>query len=101
MTGERVLLVEDDPDLGFLLTHVLRSSGYVVDLATMGSKAQEYLDEQAYALVIADWKLPDGDGITIADLAREAGAKTIIMSGYLLQMPGSRAGAHETLMKPV
>lgn len=101
MTGTRILLVEDDADLGFLLTHVLRSSGYVVDLATTSGEAREYLDEQEYALVIADWKLPDGDGLAIADSARERGAKTIVMSGYLLQMPGSRAGVHETLMKPV
>jgi DNA-binding response OmpR family regulator len=98
---QRILLVEDDPDLGFLMGHVLRSEGYVVDLATTRAEAWERLEERQYALVIADWKLPDGDGTVIADAARERGAKTIVMSGYLLQLPGSRADAHETLMKPV
>ncbi len=101
MTNKRILLVEDDPDLGFLLTHVLSDAGYVVDLATTRREAGEYLEERQYALVIADWKLPDGDGVMIADAASGQGAKTIVMSGYLLQMPGSKADAHLTLMKPV
>jgi DNA-binding response OmpR family regulator len=98
---KRILLVEDDADLRFLLTHVLRSEGYIVDPATTHAEASAQLEERRYALVIADWRLPDGEGTTIADGASELGAKTIVMTGYLFQMPAGSAGAHETLMKPV
>ena len=37
----------------------------------------------------------------IADAAADLGAATIVMSGYLFQMPGGRAERHETLMKPL
>ena len=98
---KRILLVDDDPDLGFLLMHVLSGAGYRVDLAKTGEAAWDYLDKREYALVIADWRLPDSDGLTIANSASDSGAKTIVMSGYLLQMSESRAAAHETLLKPV
>jgi DNA-binding response OmpR family regulator len=101
MPAKRILLVEDDPDIHYLLTHVLVSEGYAVDVADTVAKAWQCLDGAPYALVIADWRLPDGDGTVIADAAADLGAKTFVMSGYLFQMPGGRAERHETLMKPV
>jgi DNA-binding response OmpR family regulator len=98
--ARRILLVEDD-DVGVLLLHVLSGEGYPVDLATTNAEAWALLDAHEYALVIADWKLPDGNGMVIADAAAQLGAKTVLMSGYLFQMPGGRADDHETLMKPV
>jgi DNA-binding response OmpR family regulator len=98
--AQRILLVEDD-DVGVLLTHALSVAGYRVDLATTNAEAWAHLDTREYALVIADWKLPDGSGTVIADAAAHLGAKTIVMSGYLFQMPGGWADAHETLMKPI
>jgi CheY-like chemotaxis protein len=97
---QRVLLVEDD-DVGVLLMHALRGEGYLVDLATTTAQAWAHLDANQYALVVVDWKLPDGDGTLIADAAAHLGAKTVVMSGYLFQMPRGRADPHETLMKPV
>ncbi len=99
-TEQRILLVEDD-DVGVLLTHVLSGEGYLVDLATTTAEAWAHLDAHHYALVIADWKLPDGNGMVIADAAAHLGAKTVVMSGYLFQMPGGRADTHDTLMKPI
>lgn len=97
---QRILLVEDD-DVGILLTHVLSGEGYLVDLATTTAEAWAHLDAHQYALVIADWRLPDGNGMAIADAASHLGAKTVVMTGYLFQMPGGRAYSHDTLMKPV
>jgi two-component system, OmpR family, response regulator len=101
MPAKRILLVEDEPDIHHLLTHVLVGSGYIVDVAETVAQAWQRLDAQSYALVIADWCLPDGDGTVIAEAAADLGAKTFVMSGYLFQMPGGRAERHDTLMKPV
>ena len=68
---------------------------------TTATLARARLDGMRYALVIVDWRLPDGDGIEIADLAAATGAKTILASGYVLQMPAERVTAHEILMKPL
>jgi two-component system response regulator PilR (NtrC family) len=101
LPDKRILLVEDEPTTYDLLANILRAGGYVVDVATTFAKALAFLDERSYALVLADWRLPDGDGLVIADTAAAAGAKTLLMSGYLFQMPGSPAIQHEMLMKPL
>jgi len=101
MAEKRILLVEDEPEICEFLTTALRGSGYAVDAARTAAEAWAYLDAHRYALVIADWRLPDGDGSLIADSAAELGAKTFLMSGYLFHMPGGRAEQHQTLMKPI
>src|SRR4029077_15000689 len=93
--------VEDEPEIHQLLAHVLSGEGYTVDVAATVAEAWRSLDGHSYALVIADWRLPDGDGTVIAEAAADLGAKTFVMSGYLFQMPGGRAEIHETLMKPL
>ncbi len=101
MAEKRILLVEDERSIHELLTHALRAEGYLVDVATTLAEAWRELDTHPYDLVIADWRLPDGDGTVIADAAAELGAKTCVMSGYLFRMPGGRSELHETLMKPL
>ena len=101
MPGKRILLVEDDSLIRELFGHVLYDEGYAVDIAATAADAWRHLMARRYALVIVDWRLPDGDGFEIADAAAEAGAKTLVMSGYLFQMSGGRADQHETLMKPI
>jgi DNA-binding response OmpR family regulator len=101
MAAKRILLVEDETGISDFLTIALRGEGYEIDVAATAAEAWAYLDAHSYALVITDWRLPDGDGMVIADAALQLGAKTLLMSGYLFHMPGGRAEAHETLMKPV
>jgi two-component system response regulator HydG len=98
---KRILLVEDDRLINDLLANVLYDEGYAVDVAATLADAMGHLENRTYNLVIADWRLPDGDGSLIVDTAAELGAQTMIMSGYLFQMPGGRADRHETLMKPI
>ena len=101
MLDKRILLVEDDRHIRELLAHVLFAEGYPVDVASTAAEAWQQLEAQPYALVIADWRLPDGDGTVIAEAAADMGAATFVMSGYLFQMPGGRSERHETLMKPI
>ena len=101
MAAKRILLVEDETGISDFLTIALRGEGYGVDVAATVAEAWARLDAHRYELVITDWRLPDGDGMLIADAAAELGAKTLLMSGYLFNMPGGRAEAHETLMKPI
>src|SRR5712671_6915246 len=88
MATKRILLVEDETGISDFLTIALRGEGYEVDVAATVAEAWAHLDAHRYTLVIADW-------------AAQLGAKTLLMSGYLFHMPGGRAEAHETLMKPV
>ncbi len=101
MLAKRILLVEDEPAILQLFAHDLRENGYVVDVAATVAEGQQHLDGQPYALVIADWRLPDGNGIDLADRAVKLRAKTLIISGYLFGLPGGAAERHKLLKKPM
>jgi DNA-binding response OmpR family regulator len=101
MPEKRILLVEDDEDVGEVLAIALESAGYHVDVATTAAESWARLAVQGYALVIADWRLPDGDGSVIADGAADLGAKTFIMSGYLPELPSDLREGHRCMTKPI
>lgn len=101
MPGLRILLVEDESAVADMLGIALRGDGYHVDIANNAARAQDRLNADGYELVIADWRLPDGDGLDIADTAADQGVKTILISGYLFQVPIERTARHELLMKPM
>jgi DNA-binding response OmpR family regulator len=101
MPEKRILLVEDERSTRESLWHFLWREGYRVDIAETFPEAITFLDTVTYDLVISDWRLPEGNGLLLADIAAELGAVTMVMSGYLFQMPGGRAERHETLMKPL
>ena len=101
MPQKRILLVEDDQDVGEVLRIALLGDGYTVDLATTAAEAWKHLAAHPYQLVLSDWRLPDGDGSVIADGGAELGAKTFIMSGYLPEMPAEKREGHQCMMKPV
>src|SRR5437773_9832065 len=101
MPEKRILLVEDDEDVGELLALTLADAGYQVDVATTAAESWARLAAQGYSLVIADWRLPDGDGSVIADRAADLGAKTFIMSGYLPQLPRERREGSRSITKPI
>jgi two-component system OmpR family response regulator len=101
MPDKHVLLVDDERDILEALEFALRAEGYSVDVAATASEARTHLDSTQYALVIVDWRLPDGDGIAIAEMAADLRARTIIMSGHLLGLPSRLANRHEVLRKPM
>jgi DNA-binding response OmpR family regulator len=101
MAGKRVLLVEDEEEIAEILALMLRGEGYVVDTAGTLEQARQRLRSVRYALVNTDLRLPDGDGLEIADCAADLGARTSILSGYVLQLSSAAADRHEVLMKPM
>ena len=101
MATRRILLVEDDKDLSILLSHVLVTAGFDVDLVRTVAEANERLTRSAYELVLADWRLPDGDGLDIADRAADLGIRAAVLTGYAFQMPAEQAARHEVWMKPM
>ena len=101
MTEKRILLLEDEALVAEYLTLVLSDEGYVVDHAATVAEGRSRLDERQYSLVIADLRLPDGNGLVVAERGAELGAKTCILSGYLSQLPQGSTQRHELWMKPI
>ena len=100
-SAKRILLVEDEGELRDVLALGLRRAGYSVDLAETAATAHRMLDQKQYALVIADWRLPDDNGIDLADRAVKLRARTIIISGYAFGLPAGAADRHGVLTKPI
>jgi two-component system, NtrC family, response regulator HydG len=95
----RILLVEDDEEVGRRLEPVLISAGYEIDRSYTVAAACSHLDQRSYELVLADVRLPDGTGMDVADRAIEKGAKALIIAGCALLYPSLRR--YEYLLSPV
>jgi DNA-binding response OmpR family regulator len=101
MAEKRILLLEDDDIVATMLETALSTVGYTVDVATTVAVGDALVAAQSYALVIADWRLPDGNGWTVADCAAALGAKTFLMSGYAQDMSPQVRRGHECVVKPI
>ncbi|MEL6489978.1 MAG: two-component system response regulator RppA [Cyanobacteria bacterium J06621_3] len=103
----RVLLVEDEEDLGRAIKQVLVDEKYVVDWATDGARAWDYLDSQwtDYTVAIFDWMLPGLSGLELCQRLRaRQNSLPVLMLTALGQsenrIAGLDAGADDYLVKP-
>lgn len=103
----RVLLVEDEPDLGTAIHRVLSREKYVVDWVQDGSEAWAYLDNPNvhYTLAILDWMLPGVSGVELCQRLRtQNNPLPILMLTARDRMEdkvaGLDAGADDYLVKP-
>ncbi len=64
-SNPRVLLVDDDPDIGLALSDYLRKEGFEVEVVETGNAAIHKGTTQSYDVVLLDVGLPDRDGIEV------------------------------------
>lgn len=77
-TGERLLVIEDDPEVAELFATMLRAQNYRVDIAYSGQSALERLALYTYHALTMDLELPDMNGIElIKQLRSDAITKNI------------------------
>lgn len=62
---ERILIVEDDPELAKMWTYLLNRYGYTCDTVHNGSLALDTFKRQPAALVMVDYYLPGGRGTDV------------------------------------
>lgn len=103
----RILLVEDEPDLGATIQRVLKREMYIVDWVQDGSEAWEYLDQNwiHYTLAIFDWMLPGLSGIELCQRLRQrkVSLPVLILTAkdqIVDRVAGLDAGADDYLVKP-
>ena len=101
MPARRILFVEDQRDVANMLGLALRGEGYDLEIAGTAARALACLSAQPYDLLITDYRLPDGNGLDIADKAADRGIRTMMLSGFLFMIPAAKAARHELLMKPM
>ena len=102
----KVLLAEDDIQLGELTVHLLKKkTGCTVDWVMTGNDAYDYALASSYDVVVLDWMMPDGDGRdTCAKLRKNGYLGAILMltakDSLLDRVEGLDAGADDYLVKP-
>lgn len=101
----KLLLVEDDPNLGNLLATYLQAKGYAVDLRTDGQQGWDAYANGNYDLLVLDVMMPIKDGFTLAREVREKDGTTPIVFLTAKSMKedtvrGFRSGADDYLTKP-
>jgi len=101
----RILVVEDDPDLGDAIQRRLRRDGYAVDLIADGRTADEVLRYQSYEVIVLDIGLPSVDGFTILRGLRQRGDRTPVLmltarSDIEDRVTALDVGADDYLAKP-
>jgi two-component system, OmpR family, response regulator MprA len=102
---DKVLIVEDDPDVRAALTRALTFEGYQVDTATDGGKALAVVESSEPDAIILDVMMPFVDGLETARMLRTHGYTTPILMLTARGEVGDRvdgldAGADDYLTKP-
>lgn len=101
----RILVVEDETDLAVTYDRLLRRQGYRVLTAASRVEGLQAIESAPPALVIADLRLSDGDGLDIirAARARKPQVPVIVVTGFASRAARDAAlasGASAFLAKP-
>lgn len=102
----RILLVEDDPELGDGLTVGLRQAGFAVDWLRDGRAADQALHTEIFDFVVLDLGLPRLSGMEVLNRARQRGQTMPILILTARDATGDKVsgldtGADDYLVKPI
>lgn len=104
MSGDRILLVEDDKEIREGVEIFLKSQGYVVFQAADGMEGLKILEEREIDLAIVDVMMPRMDGITMTAKLREKHDFPVIFlsakSEEVDKILGLNMGADDYITKP-
>lgn len=104
--GKRILLVEDDKNLGYILSEYLSMKSFEVTWAKDGADALALLTKHPYDLCILDVMLPSRDGFSIAEQLSASASKIpyIFLTAKNLKvdkLKGFKLGCDDYITKPV
>jgi DNA-binding NtrC family response regulator len=102
---QRLLLVEDDTSLRFVISTALEEKGYAVDAVATTGEAMERLTDNAYPIVISDIYIDEGTGLDVLNAAKrkDPNCSVILMTGrgtIETTVAATRGGAFDYLAKP-
>ena len=106
MASKRILVVDDEENIGRSLRMILEREGYQVNAVTSAAAFRAFPDYARMDLLLLDVRLPDASGIDLlrALQAAEVQAPVIMISGHATiadAVEATRAGAFDFLEKPL
>jgi DNA-binding response OmpR family regulator len=103
MGPQRILVVDDDPQVLKYLARSLERPGYLVESTTSSVQAMQLIDRQQFDLLIADLSMPDLDGFDLLKKTHVS-LKVLIISGFMdgaLLSAAKLMGASAVMKKPI
>jgi two-component system nitrogen regulation response regulator NtrX len=103
----RILVVDDEPDIRFLLKDILEDEGYLVDVAEHAKAANEKRSANKPDLVLLDIWMPEVDGVTLLKEWKSSQTDTcpvVMMSGHgtvETAVEATKFGAYDFVEKPL
>jgi DNA-binding NtrC family response regulator len=107
MTGQQILVVDDEPDIRTLVQDILEDEGYKVTTAEDGESARKARRTRRPDLILLDIWMEDVDGISLLREWSENGGlpcPVIMMSGHgtvETAVEATRLGAYDFIEKPI
>jgi len=102
--GHRILVVEDNPQVGKFSTELLQDLGYAIHWAKSADEALAALaeDEFAFDLVFSDVIMPGKNGVELATIIRDRypGLPVVLTSGYSSVLADNAHQGFELVQKP-
>ncbi len=80
-----ILVVDDEPDMCWIMSNIIQSQGFNVVVATTGEDACFKFAHGEFSMMFLDAKLPDMEGLEIAKYARHLTGRSpciVMVSGY-------------------
>ncbi len=101
----KILLVEDDPSLGFVIKDNLVYKGYAVTLCVNGEEGDRVFHQQHFDLCVFDVMMPKKDGFSLAQSIREKNKHVPILfitAKSMLEdkITGFQSGGDDYIVKP-
>jgi len=101
----RVLIIEDDQNMRFVLDECLKRQGYRTILAADAEQGVELFAAKLPDLVILDFKIPKGNGLEVLEqiIGQDPEALVIMLTGHAtinLAVESMKKGAYDFVTKP-
>lgn len=102
--NSRILLIDDDVQLGALLQELFTSKGFAMELAYDGEEGAAKATQGVHDLIILDVMLPKKDGLTVLSEIRQSSEIPVLMltakGEHTDRIRGLERGADDYLAKP-
>jgi DNA-binding NtrC family response regulator len=100
-----ILVVDDDPDVCFLMAKLLSVWGYEVDTAHNGRAALQFVEQRRYGIAVIDYQMPGMNGVDLFRRMRRARPElsAVFLTGFPtidVVYPAIEAGVLRVLPKP-
>lgn len=104
MVNNKILIVDDEVDLAFIMSEMLSEYGYDVTCVKDAQDAYNAMENNVYSVILLDINLPDGDGFSICREIRKISDTPIIFASARNQeidrITGFDIGGDDYIQKP-